>query len=123
MDRSTHPPVVSKLHYCFEGWPGDVLLESFPCFVVTEPAATELRRMGATGARFDVVEVTKSPELDELNLGKQLPELVWLRPEGKPGYDDIATAPDGRLVISARVLELFKRLGMANALVEPVTST
>jgi hypothetical protein len=122
LDRSTHPPIVSKLHYCFEGWLGDVLLESFPCFIVTEAAKRELQRLGVTGARFDAVEVTKSSEFDELNPGKQLPEFVWLRPEGKPGYDDVATADDGRLVLSARALELFRKLGIANALIDPVAS-
>lgn len=26
MNRAVHPPVVSKLHYHFDGWLGDVLL-------------------------------------------------------------------------------------------------
>ena len=34
MDRSVHPPIVSKLHYQMEGWLGDALLESFPVFIV-----------------------------------------------------------------------------------------
>lgn len=121
MDRSVHPPIVSKLHYCFEGWLGDVLLESFPCFIVTVAAKRELQALGISGARFDVVEVTTSPEFDELSPGIRLPEFAWLRPEGKAGHDDIATEDDGRLVISARVLEVFQKLGIANALVEPVT--
>lgn len=53
MDRNTHPPIVSKLHYQFDGWLGDVLLESFPCFIVTEAAKLKLQAVGATGIRFD----------------------------------------------------------------------
>jgi hypothetical protein len=117
MDESTHPPRVSKLDYCFEGWLGDALLESFPCFIVTEAAKSELQNMGVTGARFDAVEVTKSEEFEDLNHGVQLPDFVWLKPEGEPGRDDVATAEDGRLVVSARVLELFKKMGISNALV------
>lgn len=119
MDESAHPPQVSQLGYCFEGWLGDVLLESFPCFIVTAAAKNELQKLGATGARFDSVEITKSEEFDELYPGVQLPEFVWLRPEGKPGRDDIATVEDGRLVVSARVRELLEKMGIANALVEP----
>lgn len=118
MDESTQPPRVSKLDYCFEGWLGDALLESFPCFIVTEAAKRELQKLGATGARFDVVEITKTDEFDELNPGMQLPRFAWLRPEGEPGRDDIATAEDGRLVVSARVLGLLEKMGISNALVE-----
>ena len=35
-DTSVHPPKISKLHYQFDGWLGDDLLESFPCFIVSE---------------------------------------------------------------------------------------
>src|SRR5688572_3769303 len=119
LDRRTHPPIVSRLHYHFDGWLGDVLLETFPCFIVTEAARQALQKSGATGARFDTVEVTRSPEFDELHPGAQLPPFVWLRPEGEPGRDDVSTAEDGRLVVSARVLELLQKLGIANALVEP----
>lgn len=119
LDRSTHPPVVIRLHYYFGGRPKGVLLETFPCFIVTEAARQALQKSGATGARFDTVEVTRSPVFDELHPGAQLPPFVWLRPEGEPGRDDIATTEDGRLVVSARVLELLWKLGIANALVEP----
>jgi hypothetical protein len=36
MDRSIHPPHVTKLHFEFDGWLGDVLLESFPCYIITK---------------------------------------------------------------------------------------
>jgi hypothetical protein len=119
MDESTHPPRVRKLDYCFEGWLGDVLLESFPCFIVTEAAKRELQKLAATGARFDVVRITKSEEFDELNPDVLLPQFAWLRPEGELGRDDIATAEDGRLVVSARVLKLLEKMGISNAMVEP----
>ena len=34
-DFSKHPPVIEHLHFQFEGWLGDDLLESFPCFLVS----------------------------------------------------------------------------------------
>ncbi|WP_245435160.1 hypothetical protein [Mesorhizobium sp. WSM3879] len=33
MDRSAHPPIVSKLVYQIDGWPGDVLIEAFLAFL------------------------------------------------------------------------------------------
>ena len=50
MDTTTHPPIVSKLHYHFDGWLGNVLLETFPCFIVTDGARQALQAIGATGA-------------------------------------------------------------------------
>ena len=58
MDRSVHPPVVDKLHYEFDGWLGDELLETFPCFIVTEGAMKRLQLIHATGIKFDQAEVT-----------------------------------------------------------------
>lgn len=49
MDRSRHPPIVSKLHYCFDGWGGGVLLTSFPCFIITQAAQKKLSRLGSQG--------------------------------------------------------------------------
>lgn len=60
MDRSVHPPIVSRLHYELDGWPDDVLLRTFPCLIVTEGAKRKLQSVGLTGVRFDKVEVTTS---------------------------------------------------------------
>jgi hypothetical protein len=122
MDRSVHPPVVSKLHYHFDGWLGDVLLESFPSFIVTEYAKPELESAGLTGAQFDDVEVTTSDQFKEIYPGRQLPKFVWLRVVGKPGQEDFGSAPDGRLVVSERALEVLQGLGIPNALVTPIES-
>ena len=54
------PTVVHKLHYEFDGWLGDELLESTPCFIVSERMAREMKKMHLTGVNFDDVEVTTS---------------------------------------------------------------
>jgi hypothetical protein len=117
MDRSLHPPIVTNLHYQFDGWPGDVLLESFPCFVVTECAKQKLQAAQLVGATFEEAEVTTSEQFRELYPNRQLPKFVWLRVEGKPGQDDFGTTPDGRLVVSERALEVLQSLGISQALV------
>ncbi len=119
MNRAVHPPVVSKLHYHFDGWLGDVLLESFPSFIVTEGAKQQLQALGATGMQFDDVEVTTSDQFRQLHPDQQMPKFVWLRVEGQPGQEDLGAALDGRLVVSERTLEMFQRQGIANALVTP----
>lgn len=120
MDASTHPPLVSRLHYQLEGWLGDVLLESFPCFIVTRGAKDKLLGLGATGARFAEVEVTKSEAFDEIEPGRAIPEFAWLQPIGEAEHDDFGAAPDGRLVVSERALEALHELQLSNALIEPL---
>lgn len=115
MDHGTHPPRVIHLHYTFDGWLGDALLESFPVFLITEEAKAALLRIDATGADFDSVKVTLSEQFEELYPGRMLPGFVWLRVGGTAGLDDAAIAPDGRLVVSARVLEALQSLGISHA--------
>jgi hypothetical protein len=119
INRSVHPPTISKLHYHFDGWIGDALLESFPSFIVTKDVERRLQSIGATGARFDDVEVTVSDQFKELYQDRHLPHFVWLRVEGQPGREDLGTTLDGRLVASERALEVFREFGVANSLVTP----
>ncbi len=111
--------VVRKLHYVFEGWLGDVLWESFPCFIITKDAKRKLQSIGATGIRFDDVEVTTSALFQGLYPNRQLPEFFWLQIEGKPGQDDFGIGRDPGLVISERALEVLRKLGISNALGTP----
>lgn len=122
MDQSVHPPKITSLHYNFEGWLGDVLLESFPCFIATEDVVRELKSMGSTGVSFDRVEITKAKQFDDLYPDRQSPEFKWLKVSGKPGVDDFGLADDFRLVISQPVLNLLKSHGLRNAIVEPLSA-
>jgi hypothetical protein len=116
MDDTVHPPIVSRLHYEFDDWFGDVLLESFPCFIVTEDAQKKIEMTGLTGAKFDNVQVTETEDFKEL-CSSHLPKFVWLRIDGKLGEDDFSVMSDGRLVVSRRALDLLKELGIPQAIV------
>jgi hypothetical protein len=115
IDRSSGKMVVRKLHYEFEGWGGDVLLESCPCFIATEDAKRKLQSAGLTGIRFDEVKVTTSEFFQERYPDQQLPKFVWLQVTGKPGQDDFGICQDPGLVVSERALEVLKGLGVSNA--------
>jgi hypothetical protein len=123
MDVSVHPPIVTKLNYKFEGWLGDVILESFPCFIVTVDAQRALSAMGIVGGTFDDVEVTTSDVFEELQPPQKLPHFVWLKVMGHAGHDDFGMSKDYRLVVSERVLEALKPLGISNALLEPLQTS
>jgi len=115
------PTVVHKLNYEFDGWLGDELLESTPCFIATERMSREIEQSHLTGARFDHVEVTTSEQFKELYPSRQLPKFVWLRVDGNPGQDDFGIAPDFRLVVSERALKILQAVGVAQALVSDFT--
>lgn len=118
-DVSVHPPIITKLHYEFQGWLGDVLLESFPCFIVTEAAKSALLEIGISGVILTPVEVSTSDLFEEMQPDQKLPPFVWLKVNGDAGRDDFGIARDYRLVVSERVLDALKPLGISNALIEP----
>ncbi|MET3577650.1 hypothetical protein ABID19_000665 [Mesorhizobium robiniae] len=119
MDTSVHPPVVSKLIYQMEGWFGDVIITTFPCFLVVAEVKQALQNIGFSGANFAHAEITKSEDFLELQPHVELPQFVWLKVDGKAGHDDFGIAGDLRLVISKRVLDLLDDFGIPSATVEP----
>lgn len=119
LDRTAHPPRVTKLHYVFDGWLGDPLLESFPAFIVTSDLKARLQEAGLKGAEFESVEISRSEEFMDRHPGRALPEFERLLPTGQAGRDDIGAASDGRLVVSERALGVLRSSEVENALVEP----
>jgi hypothetical protein len=112
MNRSVHPPVVAKLHYQLEGWLGDDLLESFPCYIVTRQLRDKIRESQLTGAGFGQLEITTSDEFKELHPKLELPDFFWLTIHGKAGPDDFGIATDNRLVVSEKALALLRSLNL-----------
>ncbi|RYH00707.1 hypothetical protein EU805_17010 [Salipiger sp. IMCC34102] len=116
IDRSSHPPVVSKVHYRVEGWLGDGLIESFPVFLLREEAWNAVASEGLTGARIDHAEISVAPDLPDL----VLPAFLWFQPTGLAGTDDFGTAADGRLIISQRAQDVLAGFGLAHAEITPI---
>jgi len=102
LDRSTHPPVVTKLHYEFQGWLGDEVVESFPCYLISTRLRDVIKKSRFSGVKFSDATVTTSPEFQQLHPDATLPEFVWLQVVGKPGKDDFGISADHRLVASER---------------------
>lgn len=118
LDASFHPPKVDKLHYQFDGWLGDAILESFPCFIVTETAAKALVDAKATGVQYEEVEVSVSVEFQELCPESTLPRFLWLKINGIAGTHDFGIAGDLRLVISERALSIIRLFGVENSVID-----
>lgn len=118
MDTSVHPPRVSELHYELKGWLGDDLLESFPCFVVTDRCRGALEKERFAGCTFVPVKVTASDAFHELYPGRSLPAFHWLKVDGTGGRDDLGLSRDHRLVVSEEVLRLLKSLNIEHCDIE-----
>jgi hypothetical protein len=115
MDVSVHPPKVSRLHYEFEDWDGDVLVTTFPCYLITADAMDHVITHDLTGASFTQALVTTTETLPELKPHVRLPKFVWLKVHGTPGVDDFGLEPPAKLIVSERALELLAGLGLPHA--------
>ena len=45
---------------------------------------------------------------------RELPPFVWLYPTGRAGVDDCGVDPTGRLVVSAKALEVLQSMRIEN---------
>lgn len=117
---TVHPPVVRRLVYELEGWLGDDLLETFPCFVVTDRLARAIRTSGLTGYELSPVEVVKSEFFEELQPGCDLPDFHRLFVLGGVEKDDFSI--DGqRLRVSDAALTVLRRFAMEHCDVHAAT--
>lgn len=121
MNASVHPPRVSELHYEITGWLGDDLLESFPCYIVTDRCRNALEGRRFSGCSFSHVKVTASDTFYELYPGRSLPIFHWLKVNGKAGKDDFEISEDHRLTVSKRVLDVLNLFSIDNCDVENFT--
>ena len=117
MDTTVHPPVVSRLEYRFTDWLGDSIVESFPCYLVTDELGKQIQQAELGGVAVDDVEVTLSPEAEEL-LDQPLPAWKWLKITGQAFQADFGMADDNRLVVSDRALDVLRQSRLENADVE-----
>ena len=115
IDTTFHPPKVSKLHYQFDGWLGDDLLETFPCYIVTEQMKKKIESNNLSGAKFDSVIISASDHFQEMYPSKIFPQFFWLKVDGSAGKSDFGIAKDHRLVISKEALDVIKQLNIDNS--------
>ncbi|WP_112137009.1 hypothetical protein [Glycomyces dulcitolivorans] len=120
MDTSVHPPVVTRLQYVIQDWLGDEILESTPCFVVTEHLAGLIGAAGLSGYRFADAEVVLGEDAEELADGPiDLPKWQWLQLTGTAGSDDFGASSNGSLVVSERALDVLRQGALNNCDIEP----
>ncbi len=101
-------PTVTALHYVFDGWLGDEILESTPCFIVTERLAALIKSHDLTGANTAAVRIDRSEQFTDLHPNTELPPFVWLKIHGEPGVDDFSMTDNGTLVVSERAWNVLR---------------
>ena len=114
--------VVTRLNYELESWLGDALLETTPCFIVTDDARQSIECAALTGVSFSDVEVTRSTLFTDLHGNKALPRFWWMVVQGRSEADDFGIASDLRLVVSERALAILQQVGLRHAEVELVAA-
>jgi hypothetical protein len=117
LDASVHPPVVRSLHFVFDSWLGDELVEAFPVFLATEQLASKIDRARLTGVSWGPVQVEKDKQA-ALFFDWVLPEWRWLQPGSDPHADFWADELGG-LHVSARALETLKTSDVSHAEFSP----
>jgi hypothetical protein len=116
-------PVITKLEYVFDDWLGDDLLESFPCFIVTEALADKLQQNTLTGLKFSDVLISVSELFEQINGANgfsKLPHFVRLEPQGRAAFDgeyevsnwtgdDICLGEKAELIVTEKALDVLKQ--------------
>lgn len=118
VDRRTVPPTVTRLHYVFDGWQGDDLLESYPVFVISSSLGKGLARGGVTGFELADIEIEKSATFETLYPRRDLPPFRWLHVSGTAEDSDIGVDAQARLVVSDRALAILKTGRLDHCLIE-----
>lgn len=108
IDNSFFPPLIKELHYEFDGWPGDDILESFPCYIITESLRKGIESNSLSGINFSDVLVSKSETFFDLYADRELPNFFWAKIIGEPFKDDFFITDKNSLAISEKAYILFK---------------
>lgn len=118
LDNSFFPPLIKNLHYEFEGWLGDDLVESFPCYIVTERLRKGIESEQLSGISFDQVLVSKSETFLELYPDRELPNFFWAKINGESNRDDFFITERNVLAISEKAYLLLKNYNIDQADIE-----
>lgn len=119
--RKTHPPVITHMHYEFQGWLGDDLLTTFPEYVVTQRLAAALETSNLTGFRLASVETSAGDMWQQLYEDRPLPQCRWLKVTSPAGKADLGKTELAELVVSQAALDFLRGFSLKECGVRPWT--
>lgn len=116
---------ISHLHFVFYGWLGDDILETTPCFLVSEKLKETIEKSDLSGYEFENIEVTLSEEFLEIYPDVIVPSFYRLLPKGTIKVEDdkysdwdnmdFSVTEKDYLVVSEKVMDLLKNFQIENA--------
>ncbi len=116
---------ISHLHFIFDGWLGDEILETTPCFLVSERLKGEIIKNGLSGYIFQEVEISYSDEFLELYPNIEMPNFFRLIPTNilyvednkyriQSDMRDFMISPKSYMVISEKVKNIITLCNAVN---------
>lgn len=124
-------PKVLYLHYEFDGWLGDELLESTPCFIISKELDNKLSKLFKNDYITEDCLITKSEEFEEFSPYKDLPEFIRFIPLGAVKVVDglfsnwsrhhFCLSQREELVVTNEALKVLKQLKIDNCDITPLT--
>lgn len=127
-------PNVIQLEYVFDDWLGDDLIETTPCFIITEELSTKIKSTNLTGYSFDKVLISKSDLFKQIHQEDfRLPDFLWLKVLGSVKLNDnwkiiqwsgqdFCSDERGRLIVTEKCLTTLTQGKMQNCDITELTS-
>ncbi|PCJ21244.1 MAG: hypothetical protein COB02_01275 [Candidatus Cloacimonadota bacterium] len=121
LSTATHPPTIEKLDLIFEGWLGDDILETFPCFFVTEKLKRLIQFNNLSQVEFEEISIIKSDALLEFNIQKKIPKIYLLKISGEAKINDFGVSKDNLLIVSELCLKVLKQSNVNHCDIEEIS--
>ncbi|HWK22880.1 MAG TPA: hypothetical protein VNS08_07605 [Ureibacillus sp.] len=122
---------IKFLHYEFEGWLGDDLLESTPAFIVSIYLEEELKKSEFNDYKLEKCLISMSDVFMELYPNKEIPSFTRFIPLGTvevegENYNNwsghhFCLSSKGELVVTQKALDFFKKFSINNCDITSLT--
>lgn len=124
---------IKFLHYEFEGWLGDDLLESTPAFIVSSNLENALKKSEFKDYKLEKCLITKSDVFMELYPNKEIPSFVRFIPFGTVEVEgenfnnwsghNFCLSPKGELVVTKKALDFLKKFSIKHCDITSLTQS
>ncbi len=122
---------VKFLHYEFEGWLGDDILESTPAFIVSNTLKAALEKSELEDYKLEKCLITTSDEFKELYPDRELPAFSRFIPLGTIELEGenfknwsghhFCLSSKGELIVTQKALDFFKNFSIDNCDITTLT--
>jgi hypothetical protein len=100
----------------FDTWLGDDVVSAHPLLLVTTRLKEALLRLSQpTGFSIVPARATRSAFFERYNPDRSLPTFWAVQVDGRPGVDDLGMSSGGRVVASARVVDVLGLFSLKHA--------